>query len=362
MKCLIISNYASTPHNVRPEAEMVIGLKQRGLDIEVMTPAGCPYAKRMASAGIRIHDHLPERKLSWTSSRLIRSILTEGHHDIAYLFNNPAIANGLVAARGLPVKVVTYRGQEGNISRWDPTCYLTHMNPRVDKIVCVANAVRDSLRRQLWKPDKAVTIYKGHDIGWYADVRAADLQQFGIPEQAFAVACVANNRPRKGVPVLIEAARYLPAGTPIHILLIGNGMDSPQIGRLVAASPLAGRFHRLGHRNDVLEIVAGADATVLPTIKREGLPKTVIESMALGVPPVVTRSGGSPELVDDTSGIVVEPGDPQALARALQSLADDRQRARQMGQAARQRLIDHFSLDASIDQHIALFTELAGKL
>ncbi len=361
MKCLIISNYASTPHNVRPEAEMVIGLKQRGLDIEVMTPAECPYAKRMASVGIRIHDHLPERRLSRTSIRLIRSILTEGRHDIAYLFNNPAIANGLIAARSLPVKIVTYRGQEGNISRWDPTCYLTHMNPRVDRIVCVANAVRDSLRRQLWNPDKAVTIYKGHDIGWYAGIQAADLQSFGIHKPAFVAACVANNRPRKGVPVLIEAARHLPADTPINILLIGTGMDSPEIGRLVAASPLAERFHRLGHRNDVLEIVAGADATVLPTIKREGLPKTVIESMALGVPPVVTRSGGSPELVDEHCGIVVEPGDPVALATALQSLADDPERAQRMGQAARQRLIEHFSLAASIDQHIALFETLVGS-
>ncbi len=361
MKCLIISNYASTLHNVRPEAEMVIGLKQRGLDVEVMTPAGCPYAKHMTSVGIRIHDHLPQRKLSWTSIRLIRSVLREGGHRIAYLFNNPAIANGLIAARGLPVKVVTYRGQEGNISRWDPTCYLTHMNPRVDKIVCVANAVRDSLRRQLWNPDKAVTIYKGHDIRWYANVRATDLHQFGIPEHAFAIACVANNRPRKGVPVLIEAARYLPSDTPIHLLLIGSGMDGPEIGRLVAASPLADRFHRLGHRNDVLEIVAGVDATVLPTIRREGLPKTVIESMALSVPPVVTRSGGSPELVDDVSGIVVEPGDPRALARALQSLAGDPQRARRMGQAARQRLIEHFSLDAAIDQHVALFEKLVAR-
>ena len=361
-KLLVISNYAITMHNVRPEAEMIIGLKQRGLNVEVMTPRDCPYAERMAGFDIPIHDYLPPSKFSSAAARRVRQVLTSGGHQLQYLFNNPAIIAGLRASRGLPVRNVTYRGQVGNISRYDPSAYLTHLNPRVDRIVCVANAVRDGLRKQLRDPSKAVTIYKGHDIDWYAGVEAVDRASLGLPNDGFVFACVATNRPRKGVPVLLEAMGRLPIESPAHLLLVGGGMDSPDIDKLVRDNPRRDRIHRFGHREDVLRLVAAADAAVLPSLRREGLPKTVIEAMALGLPPIVTRTGGSAELVvAGESGWVVPPGEAVALAAAMQELAADPGRARRMGTAARQRLINDFNLPQSIDAHLNLFTSLVTR-
>jgi glycosyltransferase involved in cell wall biosynthesis len=360
-KLLVISNYAITLHNVRPEAEMIIGLKQRGLDVEVMTPRDCPYAERMAGFGIPIHDYLPPSKFSAQAARRVRQVLRDGAHQLQYLFNNPAIVAGLRAARGLPVRNVTYRGQVGNISRYDPSAYLTHLNPRVDRIVCVANAVRDSLRQELRDPSKAVTIYKGHDIDWYSDVRAIERETLGLPSDAFLFVCVATNRPRKGVPVLLDAISRLPADSPVHLLLVGGGMDGPDIDKLVRENPHRDRIHRFGHRDDVLALVAAADAAVLPSLRREGLPKTVIEAMALGLPPIVTRTGGSPELiVSGESGWVVPPGEAEALAAAMQKMAGDPGRARRMGAAAKRRLVHDFNLQQSIDAHLRLFTALAA--
>ncbi len=360
-KLLVISNYAITMHNVRPEAEMIIGLKQRGMDVEVMTPRDCPYAERMAGFGIEIHDFLPASKFSGQAVRRIRQVLEHGGHQFQYLFNNPAIVAGLRASRGLPVHNLTYRGQVGNISRFDPSAYLTHLHPRVDRIVCVANAVRDSLRPQLRDPGKAITIYKGHDISWYSDVQAAERNSLGLPADAFVLVCVATNRPRKGVPVLIEAMAGLPDDTPVHLMLIGGGMDGADIRAQLENHPLQRNIHCFGHREDVLELVAAADAAVLPSLRREGLPKTVIEAMALGLPPIVTRTGGSPELVvPGESGWVVPPGEAGALTAAIQWLVNDRPKAIRMGQAARERLIQHFNLQQSIDRHLSLFASL-GK-
>jgi glycosyltransferase involved in cell wall biosynthesis len=362
IKALIISNYAAPLHNVRPEAEMVIGLKERGLDVEVMTRRHCHYARRMEACGIRIHDFLPARKLSWRAIRTIRRVLREGGHDVLHLFNNKAIANGLWAATGLPVKVITYRGQTGNISRFDPTCYLTHLHPGVDRIVCVSDAVRDDLRRQLFDPDKAITIYKGHDVRWYEGISATPRAELDIPSDAFLVGCVANNRPRKGVPVLLEAARRLPADLPVFFLLVGRGMDETSLTALLGDQRVRERCRMLGHRDDVLELVASCNATVLPALKREGLPKTVIESMALGVTPVVTRTGGSPELVvDGQCGLVVPPGDAQALADALTTLCRDRARTRALGAAARERIAVDFTLERSIGQHCKLYRDLCAS-
>ncbi|MCC7257022.1 MAG: glycosyltransferase [Gammaproteobacteria bacterium] len=359
LKVLFIGNYDIPVHNIRPEAEMIIGLKARGVDVEVMTQGRCWYAGRMREAGIVVHDYVPPAKLSASAVRTIRACLRRGRHDILHLFNNKAIANGNLAAIGLPVKVVTYRGQTGNISRFDPSCYLTHLSPCVDRIVCVSNAVRDDLLRQVYDRRKPVTIYKGHDIGWYTGVQALSRADLGVPADAFLVGCVANNRPRKGVPMLMEAARTLGTAVPVHFVLAGHGMEAGILMPLLDGHPVGARCHFLGHREDALELVAACDATVLPATKREGLPKTVIESMALGVAPIVTRTGGSPELVvDGESGLVVPPGDAAALAAAITRLAEHRVQARAMGGAARARIASRFRLVDSIDQHLALYREL----
>lgn len=362
VRVVMITSQAASLTNVRPEAEWFIGVSRAGIDVTVMTEADSSYADRMRAAGIRVVELAIARKYEWRVIRRIRAELRERRAQVLHLFNNRAISNGIVASVGVPVSVVTYRGQTGNIRRYDPTAYLTHLNPRVARITCVAEAVRDDLIANGVDPARLVTVYKGHDLAWYADVSPTDLTPLGIPRDAFTVVLVANNRPRKGVPVLIDAARFLPADTRLHFLLVGSGMDSPEIRARIAAGPLAGRFHAIGFRDDVLPLVAACDAGVLPATKREGLPKTVIEAMALGLPVVVTRTGGSPELVvDGDCGYVVEPGDPQSLARALQRLADDPAQASRMGAAARRRIALHFNVARGVESLVRLYRELAGR-
>jgi glycosyltransferase involved in cell wall biosynthesis len=359
MRVLFITSHGDSLTSIRPEAELFIGLARTGVEVAVMTQDDSVYVERMRAAGIRVIGFEPRRRIEFRAIRAIRAELRRGRYDILQMFNNKAIANGLLAAIGLPVKTVTYRGQTGNISRRDPSCYLTHLSPRVDRIVCVAESVRQDLIGKVRKPEKLVTIHKGHDLQWYATVTAADRKTLGVPEGAFLVACVANNRPRKGVPVLIEAIGLLPAALGIHFLLIGRGMSGPDIAG-PGGKPAAPRnVHCLGYRSDVLELVAACDALVLPSVRREGLPKTVIEAMALAVTPVVTNTGGSPELVlDGETGLVVPAGDANALARALEWLAADRERCRAMGAAARQRLATRFRVQDAVEAHIRLYRDL----
>lgn len=362
LKVLFVTNYGKPGiHDIRPEAEMIIGLKKLGVVVEVMTRRNCYWGDRLAACGIVVHDFVPRKKLSLAAIRYIRRLLQAGHYDVLHLFNNRAIVNGVVASIGLPVRVVTYRGQTGNVSRWNPVQYLMHLSPRVDRIVCVAEAVRESLARVVFDPGKLVTIYKGHDLAWYEDPGPADLAALGVPAGAFAVCCVANYRPRKGIDVLIESARFLPADAPFHFLLIGLGMDGEEVRKLVRASARSGSFHLFGHRTDVMSIAAACQATVLPAVRREGLPKTVIESMVLGVTPVVTRTGGSPELVEDgVSGLVVPTGDARALAQALLRLYRDPQENARMGKRARERIGRVFRLEDSVRAHLQLYQELVG--
>lgn len=361
MKVLWITSHGDTRNSIRPEAETLIGLALRGVDCEIMTQGDSVYRGEMESAGVRVIDFVPRRKFGVGEARFIRRHLMKGRHDIVHLFNNRAIATGIRAARDLPVKVITYRGQTGNIHRYDPVCWLTHLHPRVDRVVCVAEAVRRDMASRRLEPESCVTIYKGHDLAWYTD-SAADLEaEFGIPGHAFVAGTVANFRPRKGIEVLIEASRYLPPDTPIHLLLVGAGMDHPTLSEAISRSPLANRIHRTGFRNDACSLIAACDCAVLPSTKREGLPKTVIEAMAYGVPPVVTDTGGSAELVENgESGLVVPPANAEALALAISHLVHDPSGARLMGEKARRRIDRHFNIRDTIDKTLSLYREVLG--
>lgn len=152
-------------------------------------------------------------------------------HDILLLYNSKAIINGLKAAKDLPVKIILYRGYTGNINWWDPTAYAKFLNPRVDKIICNAKAIQELLEKQLFFPKgKAVTINKGHDLSWYEGVETMDIhKEFDIPKDAFVITCVANARRMKGMKYLTKAMDYIPIDKPIHLLLVGSGLDSPDI-------------------------------------------------------------------------------------------------------------------------------------
>ena len=90
IKVLFVGNYDIAVHNIRPEAEAIIGLKQQGLDVEVMTKGECWYAKRMESSGIRIHDYTPPGKFSFeaifAAAWLVVKLIWTCMNDIIYRY------------------------------------------------------------------------------------------------------------------------------------------------------------------------------------------------------------------------------------------------------------------------------------
>jgi glycosyltransferase involved in cell wall biosynthesis len=207
-------------------------------------------------------------------------------------------------------------------------------------------------------PDsRPVTIHKGHDLDWYSD-EPVDLQAAGIPEGAFTVACTAAYRPRKGIEYLIAAIERLPTDTAAHLVLIGR-MDAAKLGRRIARSPAKHRIHRVGFQSNAPAFTAACDVFCLPSTKREGLARSIIEAMAYRVVPIVTDCGGSPELVvDGECGLVVPIKDPQALADAIETLSRDTPLRQRLGNAARERIGSKFRNEDTVDKTILLYEEL----
>lgn len=168
-----------------------------------------------------------------------------------------------------------------------------------------------------------------------AGTRAAVRAELGVPPQACLAVAAAVLRPGKGLPDLIEALALVPAGSPLFVVLAGDGPERAQLEAQAAARPeVAARMRFAGWRDDVPRLLACADLAVHPS-HADALPTALIQAMAAGVPAVATRVGGTPEVVGAGAGVLVEPAQPAALAAALGQLAGDPELRAQMGRQAR---------------------------
>ncbi len=347
----------------RPTVAIIIGMHGAGIGLCVVSTRSDTANAALANTGVPLVDIAVAGQAGSGGVRRLRTELMRGRYDILHLAGNRALRHGLRAARGLPVRIVAYRGIVGNVSFFNPVSWTRFLNPRIDRIVCVAEAVRKhflSMRPAILRmsAERLVTIHKGHSLEWYTEP-PADLRALGIPGEAFSVACVANYRPRKGIELLVDAMAELPGD--VHLLLVGN-MNASALDRRIAASPAASRIHRPGYRTDAPSIAAACDAAVLPSVKREGLPRSVIEAMAYATPPIVTDCGGSPELVvDGVSGLVVPPRESGAIGRAIRRLYDDPGLRKRLGTGARERIRKQFRVEDTIERTMELYRDLVRE-
>jgi glycosyltransferase involved in cell wall biosynthesis len=209
-------------------------------------------------------------------------------------------------------------------------------------------------------PSRLTTIHKGHDVDWYSPGQPGDLEEFGVPEGSFVVGFSGNMRPVKGIDVLIRSALLLPPGN-IHFLLVGEVRDR-RIERLARDAGLPDRMHFTGFRKDASALMGACSLFVMPSVEREGLPRALIEAMSQALPVVVTDVGGMPEVVvDKENGLIVPPRDPESLARAIESFAGDPERCVEFGRRARERIISHFNINATIERTMALYEDVLAK-
>jgi glycosyltransferase involved in cell wall biosynthesis len=172
--------------------------------------------------------------------------------------------------------------------------------------------------------------------------------------------CVARLIERKGQHYLIAAVRRLvDQGIDVTLDLVGTGDAQATCAALAQELDIAERVRFCGYvpREQIAERYANADVFVLPSFN-EGMSVATLEAMAAGLPTVVTRTGGTAELVQDqVSGLIFDWSDVKTLASHIARLGQDRGLARRMGAAAHERAT-HFSWEATVQRYLDLFHEL----
>jgi glycosyltransferase involved in cell wall biosynthesis len=343
----------------RPEAGIFAGLARQGLSIHVIGDPSPEHTKTLRAENITIDHYSFKSRFDREGMKKIRAYVKEIKPDIVYALTNRALSTAICARLPKSVSIVAYRGTVGHFSWFDPTSWLTYLNPRIAKIFCVSDAVRNYLLNLGISGSRLATVYKGHKLDWYQNSCTETRHTLGIPADAFVIGCTAVMRRVKGVDDLIQACKLALKEIPnLHLLLVGTIKDR-SIQTALDTFPEPERIHLTGFREDAATLAQLMDITVMASKSREGFPKSVIEAMAQGVPAVVTDVGGMPELVDGgKAGCLVEPCNPEKLAAALISISKDDSRRNELGEKGRAAIRDRFSLDRSINDTFKVLQSL----
>ena len=329
---------------IRERGPLADELRQAGVPVSVV-----PLRSRLDPRGLRaLTRWMHEQRVDLVHSHMYRS-------------NVPAT----IAARLAGVRHVLC--QVHNIDTWE-----TRRQQMMDHwllrwrtaMLAVSNEVkRDIVARLHCPPEQVRVLYNGIDIDEYGSVQPdAQLRhELGIPQGHRLVVMlarlVAQKKHTRFLQALETIRNELP---PARVLLVGDGKLRGELEREVETRHLGGMVSFTGHRNDIPQILALSDLSVL-TSDREGFSNTVIESLAAGVPVVATDVGGNSEaIVEGECGLIVQPDDLTGLAGALKKVLTDDTLRHQMSQAARVRA-QRFSLENMLDETRRLYMELLTK-
>ena len=255
--------------------------------------------------------------------------------------------------------------------------YLTAMQKRVQRYACHfadcilvnADAVKDWLVNDGYDPAKIAVIRNGVDLTrFHAAPEPERLRrELGLAERTPLVAVVSRLTRLKGLEYFLEAAAMISARVPdARFLVVGetSPVDRDYLGelqRFAARAGVADRVIFMGLRTDVPTLLASVNVSVMPSLN-EALSNVLLESMAAGAPTVATRVGGTPEaLVDGVTGLLVPPADADAMATAIMRMLNDTAMAAALGQAARHRIADVFSVKRMVRATEDIYLELLDR-
>ncbi|MCU0526343.1 MAG: glycosyltransferase family 4 protein [Elainella sp. Prado103] len=362
MKILQVAAIGMTvKHLLKPQIDYFM---EQGATVEIACSPD-PEAEELQQQGYVIHPIPIERRiLSFTNltnlyrlSRLIRS----HHYDLVHVHTPIAAVLGRVAAKLAGAQHIVYTAHGFPFhDRSSPWEYLTYFGIEkccalfTDRIL-VQNEedLMTSQDRGLCPLEKITYLGNGVDLDRFnrqqlqPNHQSQLRQQLHIPDSAdLIIGTIGRLTPKKGSGYLIEAAaQLLPQFPNLHILIIGGQLASDpnpfeaQLTRHIRALGLTNQVTLTGYRDDIPQLLGLCDIFTLPTFTHEGLPRSILEAMAMELPVVSTDIRGCREaVISGRTGFIVPPQDSTKLADALRILLLDGNLRKSYGVAGRCRV------------------------
>lgn len=364
--------------------QLALGLKARGHTISIFTTP-LPQSKSSDKGdeeGLDVHYIAPgswrRYSRSWWSAcyRTLKTLHAEQPFDL--ILSQSAGALGYVRAASrelhLPIVMLIHGTLQGALrTQWRnakdlrgvyrlgrllshlpldamlwrrSTAYVSHW-------IAVSESVAQEWGDELKiDPKRISTIPNGVDTDLFRPdgiARHSTRQSLGIPQDAQVLCCVGRLEREKGIHLAIEAAQRLRKRYPkLWLLIAGEGVERAALSQQANNDPQIKLLGHLSHQK-LPSILAASDIFVMPTLRDEAFPMTVVEALASGLPVVASRIGGlSSAISHGETGLLVPMGDVASLQLALAELLSDPKRLIQMGEAARYAARQRFDRRAMI--------------
>lgn len=296
-----------------------------------------PVAEEIESSGSQVI--CLNKPLGWRPGvvvRLARTLRAE-RIQILHCHNTAALVYGVPAARLAGIKRVihTRHGPSHGASRRGKELFRWCVRA-VDTVACVSEHTCRLAIAEGASPFAVVPILNGIDASRFG---------FHGPASDGPIVTVARLSHEKGIDLLIHAMKLLSNDWPaVQLEIAGDGPERSALQALVRSLGLGETVQFLGNESDVAAVLNRSRLFVLPS-RVEGMPLTILEAMASGLPVVATSVGGNAEIVQhQQTGVLVQENSPAAIAHAIRYLLADPRTAKEMGKRGRQRVVNFFDI------------------
>lgn len=305
--------------------------------------------ERAAERGLKTELFECAGRLDTGAMRAVRSFVVKNRVDVVHSHGYKSNVYAYLANRKAGGRLVTtchnWIDSGGKMSLY--TRLDKFILRRFDSVVAVSGAIRDELLASGVAPEKVRVIGNGISLERFSvepGARERARASLGILPGAFVAGAVGRMSPEKGYDLLLKAAReVLSARGGLVFLLVGDGPEQKALEGLARSLGIEEDVVFAGRRADIPEVLAAMDLFVMSS-HTEGQPMALLEAMAAGKPSVATAVGDVPKILgNDEAGLVVEPADPGALAKAVLRVAVDAALAARLGAAARRTVEKEYS-------------------
>ena len=345
----------------RVVAQLATGLQAAGAENVVFLPERGEgwLAEQLRGSGVATETFHVDRPLSPRCARSLTRAFRRHRITVAHSHEFSMAVYGAWAAwrAGIPHVITMHGGRY----------YAAHLRRRLamraaialsGQTVAVSSLLARALRDDLSVAESRVQIIP-NGVPCRRPERVTLRKELRLPSHARLIVSVGNLYPVKGHVHLVDAlARLADRHPSLHVAIAGRGDLEDDLAARARAHGLANRLHLLGLRSDVSAVLAAADIFVMPSLS-EGLPLAVLEAMFAGCPIVASNVGEIATVLDDgKAGVLVEPGNPAALAGAIDALLDDPAHAAKLGARAAARACAEYDISRMVRRDAAAYEQL----
>ena len=330
--------------------QLAVQLRQRGHAVYPVGPdSGCGWlAGQFRNLGFQPATFTPGGPFDWRCLPSLLRLFRTRTFDVVHSHEFMMAVYGAAAARLKRIPhVITMHGAQYYDQRWRRRTALRWACQRSGGVVAVSTAAQAHLTKSLRLAPEAVTVIH-NGIDFRSGRRESVREELGIAADDVLIVTVGNLYPVKGHIVLLRALAEVEAhgtATRWRLAMAGRGEEEETLRSFARDQGLSDRVTLLGYRDDVTDILAGADIYVMPSFS-EGLPLALLEAMFAGKAIVASEVGGIPEvLAAGTEGLLTPAGNHHALCTALSLLIHDPERRAVLGKRAQTRARAHFSIE-----------------